>query len=189
MKSSNGKFYLYSVGETGNLGTFLLSKNKYEELIKFFPKDYVDNILLHFDEKCDIDNKLLDNEFISKYAVVSSGGVLASLWDLCEELSMGLEFSLKLFPISQYTIEVCNYFDLNPYRLLCNNVYLIASDKPIECFKYLNSNFKYVSYVGEFNNSKKRIRTDLENISFLTKDHKDELIKIFPKSFLKSYKL
>lgn len=188
MKSSNNKFYLYSIGETGNLGTFLLSKNKHEELSKYFPKDYLTSICNHFNKKKNINYKLLDNEYISKYVIATKGGVLAALWDLCEEMKLGLEYSIKLFPISQYTIEVCNYFDLNPYRLLCEDVILVASNKPIECYKYLINNFDNVSFVGEFNDSNKRIRTDLENISYLTKDHKDELLKIFPKNFLKSYK-
>ena len=100
---------------------------------------------------------------------------------------MGLDFNLKNFPISQYTIEVCNFFDLNPYRLLCKNVYLISSDTPIETFKYLVKNFNDVNFIGVFNNTKKRLRVDGDVDAFLTKDHKDELLKIYPKSALKEY--
>lgn len=190
MKSSGKEFFLFAVGEAGNLGTFLLSKKGSALLKEHFPKDYLNSLSKKY-ENAFLNNKknevTFDEKYFEKCIEVRNGGYLAALWDMCEAMEMGLDFNLKNFPISQYTIEVCNFFDLNPYRLLCKNVYLISSDTPIETFKYLVKNFNDVNFIGVFNNTKKRLRVDGDVDAFLTKDHKDELLKIYPKSALKEY--
>lgn len=188
MKSSDKEFFLFAIGEAGNLGTFLLSKKGSALLKEHFPKDYLNKLSKKYEDEFKNKTELsFDDKYFTKCIKVSSGGYLASLWDMCEEMNMGLNYNLKNFPISQYTIELCNFFDLNPYRLLCKNVYLISSDTPTETFKYLVKNFTNVNFIGVFNNTKKRLRVDGEADAFLTKDHKDELLKIYPKSALKEF--
>ena len=45
----------------------------------------------------------------------SKGGVFTSLWELSEYLKCGMEINLRSIPIRQETIELCEYFNLNPY--------------------------------------------------------------------------
>lgn len=45
------------------------------------------------------------------------GGIFAALWKLSEESGAGFEADLKKFPIRQETVELCEYFRLNPYQL------------------------------------------------------------------------
>ena len=189
MKSSTKEFFLFAIGEAGNRGTFLLSQKGKSLLSEHFKKDYLNNLAKNYEnvflkKKSEIP---FDEKYYFKCVKVGYGGYLAALWDICEEMKMGLNFSLKNFPVSQYTIELCNFFDLNPYRLLSEDVYLVASDTPIETFKYLIENFDNVNFIGVFNNTKKRLRVDGDKDAFLTKDHKDELLKIFPKSALKEF--
>ena len=165
-----------------------MSKKGSALLKEHFPNDYIDKLSKKYEEEFKNKKELtFDEKYFTKCINVSSGGYLASLWDMCEEMKMGLNYNLKNFPISQYTVELCNFFDLNPYRLLCKNVYLISSDTPIETFKYLASSFENVNFIGVFNNTKKRLRIDGDADAFLTKDHKDELLKIYPKSALREY--
>ncbi len=189
MKSSDKEFFLFAVGEAGNLGTFLLSKKGSALLKEHFPKDYLNNLSKKYEETFSNTKKKIpfDEKYFDKCIEVGYGGYLAALWDMCEEMKMGLNFLLKNFPISQYTVELCNFFDLNPYRLLSKDVYLISSSTPIETFKYLVKNFDDINFIGVFNNTKKRLRVDGECDAFLTKDHKDELLKIYPKSAIKEY--
>lgn len=47
----------------------------------------------------------------------ADGGVLAALWKVLKAARLGGTYSLKAIPVLQQTIEVCEMFGLNPYRL------------------------------------------------------------------------
>lgn len=48
---------------------------------------------------------------------MEEGGILAALWNISGAYEQGISFSLLKIPVSQEIIEVCELFDLNPYRL------------------------------------------------------------------------
>ena len=49
---------------------------------------------------------------------VTEGGVFGALWEMAEASGVGLEIDLKKIPIRQETIEICEFFNLNPYQLI-----------------------------------------------------------------------
>lgn len=115
------------------------------------------------------------------YEQIGKGGILTSLWKLCDRNKWGLRYSLKAIPILQGTIEVANCFDLNPYRLLTDNAFIIACSDECDC----TGEFHEPLYeIGDITNEKKRVRIDGEAEAFLTKDFKDEIDKVIP-NFIK----
>ena len=54
---------------------------------------------------------------ITAYEVLGEGGVLAALWNLSGVFNAGIEFDLRRIPIRQATVEICELYGLNPYRL------------------------------------------------------------------------
>ncbi|MDD6810439.1 MAG: AIR synthase family protein [Lachnospiraceae bacterium] len=58
---------------------------------------------------------------------VSQGGIFAALWELAQRAGVGLEIDLKKLPVRQETIEVCEFFDLNPYELLSGGSLLMTA--------------------------------------------------------------
>ena len=58
---------------------------------------------------------------------LSEGGVFGALWELGQCSGVGLEIDLKKIPIRQETIEICEFFDLNPYKLLSGGSLLLAA--------------------------------------------------------------
>lgn len=59
---------------------------------------------------------LQEREVISIHDV-REGGIFAALWEMAAAKNVGLSVDLKNIPIRQHTIEVCEYFNLNPYML------------------------------------------------------------------------
>ena len=115
------------------------------------------------------------------YEQIGKGGILASLWKLCDRNKWGLKYSLRKIPILQGTIEIANYFDINPYRLLTSNTAIIACRsehcEPKDC----TGEFHEPLYeIGDITNERKRVRIDGEAEAFLTKDFKDEIDKVIP---------
>lgn len=61
---------------------------------------------------------------------LSQGGIFTALWEMAERAGVGLEVDLKRIPVKQETIELCEYFDINPYNLYSAGALLIGTDRP-----------------------------------------------------------
>jgi hydrogenase maturation factor len=57
---------------------------------------------------------------------LSQGGVFGALWEMAERADVGLEVDLKKIPVRQETVEICEYFDVNPYELYSAGALLIG---------------------------------------------------------------
>ena len=58
---------------------------------------------------------------------VSRGGVFGALWELAQRAGVGLEINLKKIPVKQETVEICEFFGLNPYELLSGGCLIMAA--------------------------------------------------------------
>ena len=52
------------------------------------------------------------------YEYAGEGGVLAALWNLSGIFNAGIDVDLRSMPMRQITVEICELFELNPYRKL-----------------------------------------------------------------------
>ena len=68
---------------------------------------------------------LQEREVISIHDV-REGGIFAALWEMAAAKNVGLSVDFKNIPIRQHTIEVCEYFNLNPYMLRSGGTLLLA---------------------------------------------------------------
>ncbi len=59
---------------------------------------------------------------------VSRGGIFGALWELAESAGVGLEIELKKIPVKQETIEICEFFGLNPYELLSGGCLIMTAE-------------------------------------------------------------
>ena len=59
---------------------------------------------------------------------VSRGGIFGALWELAQRAGVGLEIDLKKIPVKQETIEICEFYELNPYELLSGGCLIMVSD-------------------------------------------------------------
>ena len=186
---------LYVSGFVGNLGTKVLIEEKQEELVRQFNQEFITHIEKQIEESLSKDgfNPSLimsyrrgehcepDELCVVDFEPIAKGGILAALWKLCDRNKWGLKYSLRKIPILQGTIEIANYFDLNPYRLLTDKAFIIACSDECDCA----GEFHDPLYeIGDITNEKKRVRIDGEAEAFLTKDFKDEIDKVIP-NFIK----
>ena len=199
---------MYVSGYVGNLGTKVLIDEKQDELVRQFNQEFISHI------KNQIEESLFEDGFnpslimsarsgetnirrgehcepasceVVDWEAIGKGGILTSLWKLCDRNKWGLKYSLRKIPILQGTIEIANYFDINPYRLLTNNAFIIACRDECDCRgehcepKDCTGEFHEPLYeIGDITNEKKRVRIDGEAEAFLTKDYKDEIDKVIP---------
>ena len=70
--------------------------------------------------------KMAEASGASARYLMGEGGFLSALWKMAEASGVGLSADLRSVPIRQETIEICEIFDVNPYRLLSGGSVLLG---------------------------------------------------------------
>jgi len=104
----------------------------------------------------------------------SDGGIFAALWQLADAYGVGLKCNIKDIPVRQETIEICEFFDINPYKLRSDGALLIVTDKPDELINSLNKENVKETVIGEITDGKDRVITSGEDVRFLEEPRQDE---------------
>ena len=109
---------------------------------------------------------------------VSGGGVFGALWELAENAGVGLIVSLKKIPVKQETIEICEFFDLNPYELRADGSLLAVTDDGDELIRKLKKQGISASVIGKITDGNDRIVMNEDETRFLEPPRTDELLKV-----------
>ena len=109
---------------------------------------------------------------------VSEGGVFGALWEFAESAGVGLEIDLKKIPIRQETVEICEYFDMNPYKLLSGGSLLIATEDGNGLVMELEKANIPAVVIGKATDNNDRVLLNEEERRFLETTQTDELYNI-----------
>jgi len=110
-------------------GTALLAGHFTDELATRYPRRFIERAaeLLSETEKNE-EGYLAVADGAAYVHAAAEGGVFGALWELAEYAECGLEIDLPSIPILQETVEICEYFDVNPYQLRTEGVFLILTE-------------------------------------------------------------
>ncbi|MCR4691646.1 MAG: hypothetical protein K5739_09910 [Lachnospiraceae bacterium] len=64
-------------------------------------------------------------------------GIFGTLWDVGETLFCGLSVYLEKIAMKQSIVEICNFFDINPYQLPSEGCYLLVCSDPFRAAELL----------------------------------------------------
>lgn len=112
------------------------------------------------------------------WCLPGEGGVMAALWDYFDAFGLGFELEPRRIPLFQETVEVCEIFDLNPYRLHSLGCAVLTADSGTTAVRYLERMGKTGMIVGR---TKQSIGREIHNgdiCSFLDRPKPDEIYKI-----------
>lgn len=159
--------------------TTILAKEKEEELRMRFPAGIVDTAM-GFDRLLSVipESRIAMAHGVSAMHDITEGGVFGALWEMASGAGVGLEVDLKKIPIRQETVEICQYFDLNPYQIMSSGSMMIAVDNGHELVRKLEAAGIHGSVVGRTNSGNDRILRNGEDVRYLDKPQPDELYKI-----------
>lgn len=102
----------------GLSGTVCLAQDYREELCKRFTSNFLEEAEQFSQYAFVIEEAGIAREMgAAAMHDVNEGGIFAALWELASREDIGFKADLKKMLIRQETIEVCEYFDINPYRL------------------------------------------------------------------------
>ena len=160
-------------------GTAILAKEKEEELRVRYAQPFIDKAKTFAQWMSIIpEAAVATSSGASAMHDVSEGGVFGALWELAQSAGVGLEIDLKKIPIRQETIEICEFFDVNPYKLLSGGCLLIATEDGNGLVMELEMENIPAVVIGKATDNNDRVLLNDEERRFLETTQTDELYSI-----------
>ena len=154
--SDFNEYTIFMVGTAGLSKALTLIEKNTEMLEKRYSKRYLNESIYRLikrkKEALDLVGSFEKKEIYRKIKYIvpcEEDGVFGALWQLGEELKMGLKVNLQDIPIDQSVIEICDYMDINPYETDSSGAYVMASETPgfIACeLKKMDLSLKLIGY-------------------------------------------
>ncbi len=110
---------------------------------------------------------------------LSQGGIFGALWEMAQRAGVGLEVDLKRIPIRQETVEICEYFDINPYGLYSAGALLIGTAQPEALIQELSGQGIPAAVIGRVTDGNERIIRNGEEVRFLDRPQQEEWYRRF----------
>ena len=160
-------------------GTAILAREKEEELRTRYAQPFIDNAKV-FGQMMSIlpEAAVAVKSGASAMHDVSEGGIFGALWELAESAGVGLEIDLKKIPIRQETVEICEFLDINPYKLLSGGCLLIATEDGNGLVMELEKAQIPAVIIGKATDSNDRVLINEDERRFLETTQTDELYSI-----------
>ena len=160
-------------------GTMIFAKEKEAELKEHFPADFVDTAI-GFDRYLSVvpEAAVATQSSVAAMHDVTERGLFGALWEMAEASGVGLEIDLKKIPIRQETVEICEYFDVNPYGLISSGMMLMASADGNALVLALQEAGIPATVIGKATEGNDRVIIRDEERRFLEPPKTDELYKV-----------
>lgn len=117
---------------------------------------------------------------------IGSGGILAALWEMAEQSGCGLEVSMEAMALKQETVEICEYYQMNPYQLTSAGSYLIATEHAEELMRVLEKVGARAGRLGIARARNARVITSGEEIRYMDRPAPDSLMGWWEKRLLRN---
>jgi len=166
-------------------GTALIARDDADKLKMRYPADIVDaaaDFLKYLSVLPEAATAVKSGA--SYMQAAREGGIFGGLWELAANNSVGLVADLERIPVRQETVEVCEYFDLNPYELMAGGSLLITCPNGGALVKALADCGIAAAVIGKITNGNDRVIRHEEESRFLEPVRGDEIYKYYKKKGL-----
>ena len=159
-------------------GTSIIAKDHEEELLTRLPQGLIDTAK-GFDQYLSVlpESRVAVEHGVAAMHDITEGGIFGALWEMGEASGVGIDVDLKAIPVKQETIEVCEFFGINPYELISSGSMLIATNDGNGLVRKLADAGVAAAIIGKSNSSNdKRVIGD--EVRFLEPPKADALYSV-----------
>lgn len=165
-------------GTVGREGAAMLAWEREEELCTRYPKFFIEEAKHIFEDASMKKAADLARKAGASYVhAIGEGGIFAGLWELSTVGKVGMCIELKEIPIKQHTIEVCEYFHLNPYMLYSGGTLLLVCDHGERTVAALRQEGIPAAVVGRTTSGNDKIIRYDDEVRYLEPPKEDEYYK------------
>ncbi|RDY27233.1 AIR synthase family protein, partial [Lachnotalea glycerini] len=160
-------------------GTSILAKDHELELLEKYPRNLIESAK-NLDHYISVVTEAAEavKSGVSAMHDVTEGGIFGALWEMAEASGVGLEIDLKKIPIKQETVEICEFYDLNPYCLISSGCMLMAIDNGYDLVRNLEKLGINAAVIGKAVTGKDRVILNEDEKRFLEPPKSDEIYNV-----------
>ncbi len=160
-------------------GTSIIAKEKEDQLRTRFTQPFIDQAKA-FDQMISVlpESVIAVQNNVAAMHDVTEGGIFGALWEMAEASGVGLEIDLKKIPIRQETVEICEFFDINPYELISSGCMLMAAADGNTIVRELEKAGIHAVVAGKAVKGNDRVLYAASEKRFLEPPKSDELYKV-----------
>lgn len=163
----------------GLCGTALLAEHYKEALCTRYTKSFIEKAE-QFSDKLSV---LKEAELAKEAGVLfmhaaAEGGIFGALWELAEQIGCGMDIDIRKISIKQETVEICEYFDCNPYQLRAEGSLLLVSKQAEQLCDVLQNAGIPATVIGEVKEGNDRRLLNEDEVRFLEPNRVEEYERI-----------
>ena len=164
-------------GYAGLEGTLRILDEAEEELSSRFVSAFLDQTKELKNELVTPEQLLsCETERILAARQIGSGGILAALWELAEEVDAGFEIDMANIALKQETVEICEFYRLNPYQMTSAGSFLIVTTEAEQVIELLKGAGARAGRLGVTKAQNARVITSGTEMRYLDRPAPDELV-------------
>lgn len=162
--------------QIGISGTVAIAKEKYMELKEKFQISYIKRAL-NLENRMDIRKEAaIGRQFnVRVMHDLSRGGIYAGLWQLAEKTGKGIEVLMDKIRINQETIELCEPYGINPYKMMSNGALLMVCENGENVIAELTKQRIEAEIIGRLTDNNDKVILKNEDRRYIEPPKKDEL--------------
>lgn len=159
-------------------GTSILAKEREEELLERFQPELV-RTAAGFERYLSVveDAQAAKKAGVKVMHDITEGGVFGALWEIGEATGCGLRVDLHKIPIRQESVEICEYFDVNPYQLMSSGSMLMVASDGEKLVRALADAGIHSVIAGYLTDDNDRVLLNSGETRYLDKPQPDELYR------------
>lgn len=129
----------------------------------------------------------IKNDTFDTFAMqqIGSGGIFAALWEIAEAAGVGLEIDMSKIAVCQETVEICEYYQLNPYQMTSTGGMLMVTRDGAGLMKVLEKVGARAVRLGVTTAENARVITSGEEKRYMDRPAPDEWMRWHMQEFRK----
>ncbi len=160
-------------------GTAIIAKDQEEALLKRYTRDFIGSAKDFINHISVVKEAKIGKQYgVTSMHDVTEGGMYGALWEIGSASNVGLEIDLKKITIRQETVEICEFFDLNPYLLISSGCMLMGTFQGASLVEALKKEGIEAAVIGKVTEGHERIVYNEDERRFLEPPKSDELYKV-----------
>lgn len=149
-------------------GSYLLASKQMDFFKTRFANSYIEKALEYIN-----DISIFNEAAVAiKHGVtamhdLSENGIFGALWEIGEAAGCGLSVDIKKINIYQETIELCEYFDINPYKIPSSGALIMITDDGENLVEKLRQNGIKSDVIGQITKGNDRVIVNEDETRYL----------------------
>lgn len=160
-------------------GASIIAHEKEQELIKNLGHKTVNEAKTYMENLSVVKDGLAAAQFgVNAMHDVTEGGILGAVWEMCEASGNGVELDIDKIPVAMSTRRICEYYNINPFKLISSGCMLISTSDGEALVRHLKSAGIAATVIGGLNGTQQRVMTSAGRTEPIPPPAADELYNV-----------